>query len=154
MKTTYKIIGLIIVCLAASYAFVWPFQISGDCMEPAIQDGKWYFLNRGLPYLRHYRSGDIILFDYEDKTWIARIVGMANDTVEITQDKIMVNDSITQDTIERNWNNWNWGTYAIEKPFKVPADSVYVLSDNLSAHHDDSRVFGPISVKSIFGIVW
>lgn len=143
MKKIYtKILTLAVICLALSYLFVWPFRVSGDCMEPAIKDGKLYLLNRALPYLRQYHSGDIILFAYEGKTWIARIVAKANDTVEITQDKIIINGSLVEDNIARNWAGWKWGTYAIDKQLKVPMGSVYVLSDNLSAHHDDSRVFG------------
>lgn len=56
--------------------------------------------------------------------------------------------------ISRNWSGWNHGAYAIDKPFQVPTDHVFVLSDNLSAQHDDSWVFGPVSYTSILGIVW
>lgn len=56
--------------------------------------------------------------------------------------------------IHRNWSGWKLGTYAIDKPFQVPSDHVFVLSDNLSAMHDDSRVFGPISHSSILGLLW
>ncbi len=42
----------------------------------------------------------------------------------------------------------------LDDPFTVPKDNVFVLSDNLSAQHDDSRVFGPISKSVISGWVW
>lgn len=153
-KNLYTIIILIIVVIALSYIFVWPFRVSGDCMEPAIRDGQLYFLNRGLPHLRQYRRGDIILFSYEGTTWISRIAAVENNTIEIIEDKIVVNGSVLQDKIHRNWADWKYGTYAIDMPLKVPLNYVYVLSDNLSAHHDDSRVFGPIPHKSILGTVW
>lgn len=149
------IVVSIIASLVALWIFVWPYRISGDCMEPAINDGKLYFLNRALPYVRKYKINDIILFKHEGKVWISRIVALENSTIEITESNIIVNGvPLTDAGITRNWLNWNFGTYAINEKFKVPQDHVYVLSDNLSAHHDDSRIFGAISKKAILGIIW
>lgn len=123
-------------------------------MEPAIHDGKIYFLNRVLPYLRPYKSDDIIVFKHEDKIWISRIVGLENNAIQITDNKILVNGNEVKDGIARNWANWQYGVYAINESLKIPLNHVYVLSDNLAAHHDDSRVFGPIAKDSILGIIW
>jgi len=131
-----------------------PYRVSGDCMEPAIIDGKLYFLNKLAPYVRLYKMGDIILFNHENRVWISRIVALESDTIHIKKDRILVNDIVLEDSVDRNWSNWKYGRYAIVKPFLVPKDHVYVLSDNLSAHHDDSRVFGPIHNSSILGLVW
>lgn len=149
-----KIILCAIVFLAVVWIFAWPYPLSGDCMEPVVKDNSYVFLNRLLPYLRSFKIGDIILFNHEKKIWIARIVALENDTIEILQGTIIINGHPLADTVERNWHEWNYGTYAIGMPLAVPVNHVYVLSDNLSAHHDDSRVFGPISQKSILGIVW
>jgi len=132
-----------------------PYRISGDCMEPAIMDGHLYFLNRISPYLRKYQIGDIILFKHEEIVWISRIVALETNTIQIADGSIVVNDvALQDDEIQRNWTSWRYGTYGVYKPIQIPAGHVYVLSDNLSAHHDDSRVFGPISKKSILGIIW
>lgn len=148
-------VGLIIgIVIIISWAFAWPFRISGDCMEPAVKDGQLRFLNRTLPYVRPYQIGDIILFMHEEKVWISRIVALESSMVEIVAGNVVVNGAILQDSVDRDWSHWKHGTYAIEKPFKVPLDHVYVLSDKLSADHDDSRVFGPVSKKTILGLVW
>lgn len=152
-KIIIFILGAFALILAA-WGFAWPWHVSGDCMEPAIKDGKTYFLNRMLPYLRQYKANDIIVFKYENKIWISRIVGLENDTIQITDGKIIINNATLNDSIERNWADWNYGAYAINEPFKIPSNHVYVLSDNLTAHHDDSRVFGPIPKETILGIVW
>lgn len=131
-----------------------PYRISGDCMESALMDKQLCFLNRLLPYLRQYEIGDVLAFNYDGKVWVSRIVALETDTVQIAEGSIVVNDVALPDAgISRNWSGWNHGAYAIDKPFQVPADHVFVLSDNLSAQHDDSRVFGPISNASILGIV-
>lgn len=153
MKNKYIIIVSTITLIVGVWLFVWPYRISGDCMEPAINDGKLYFLNRALPYLRNYKINDIILFKHEEKVWISRIVALENSTIQIKAGKVVVDGTALAD-LNRNWTNWTYGTYAINETLKLPKEHVYVLSDNLSAHHDDSRVFGPIAMKSILGIIW
>ena len=150
-------IGLIAVtCIIfIAWLFIWPYRTSGNCMEPAVKDGQFVFLNRMAPYIRHYQIGDIILFKHDGKVWISRIVALETDTIQIAEGKIIVNGVILQEpTVHRNWANWMHGEYAISKPLQVSRGHVFVLSDNLSAQHDDSRFLGPISKKSILGLVW
>jgi signal peptidase I len=152
MKYKLAIITLSILAIF-SWAIARPHRICGDCMEPAITDGHLYFSNQFAPYLREYKINDIITFTHEDRLWISRIVALENDTIEIKGNEIIVNGIALKNSISRNWEGWE-GTYAIKKTFTVPANHVYVLSDNLSAHHDDSRVFGPINKSKIGGLIW
>ncbi len=156
MKKKHKVIVLTVITLIIMIgAFAQPYRISGDCMEPAIMDGKLCFVNRIAPYLRQYHKGDIILFKHDGKVWVSRIVAVETNIIQIIEGSVVVNGVTLQDVgIHRSWSNWKRGDYAIDKPFQVPLDHVYVLSDNLSAQHDDSRVFGPVSKKSILGLVW
>jgi len=148
-------LGLILLSVLGFITLAQPYRYTGDCMEPALKDGHLYFLNRIAPYLRHYQIGDVILFKHEEKVWISRIVALEDNTIHITDNNIIVNGLSLHDTkIHRNWAGWKLGSYAIDKPFQVPGEHVFVLSDNLSAQHDDSRVFGPISKELILGVVW
>jgi len=155
-KHKYIIIALTVVLfIIAGREFAAPTRISGNCMEPAVKDGQLCFLNRLSPYLRRYQIGDIIVFKHEGKEWFSRIVALENNTIQITEGRVVVNGVVSDDKeIHRNWLGWKLGSYAIDKPYQVPADHVFVLSDNLSAQYDDSRVFGPISNSSIIGPLW
>lgn len=158
-KNKYKIIILtvltLIIVVLALKTFAQPYRLQGDCMEPTIRSGKLYFLNRILPYIRKYQTDDVILFKYEGKVWISRIVALEADIIQITEGAVVVNGFTLKNAgIHRNWSGWKQGAYAIDKPFEVPLDHVFVLSDNLAAKHDDSRVFGPVSNESILGLVW
>jgi len=149
--TTTTILTLAILVMTAAR----PYRIYGDCMEPAFQDGKLCFLNKIYPYIKKYKIGDVILFKHESKVWISRVVALENDTILIKKESILVNNfPLKKGATKRSWRGWNYGKYAISKPFKVPRNHVFVLSDNLSAKHDDSRVFGPINKESILGLVW
>jgi len=150
---------LLIISLAVVVFLGWlvaaPFYVYGDCMESAVKDESYVFVNRLIPYVRDYRLNDIIVFEHENKSWISRIVGLENDTIEINDNGILLNGCLLPEKgFQRDWNKWKYGTYAIEKPFKIPFGHAYVLSDKLSAHHDDSRVFGPIAKNTIVGVVW
>ncbi len=155
MNMKKALIGLIFICVVTYIgvrSFAQPYWAIGDCMEPAVKDGGYVFLNRVLPYFRSYKIDDIVVFKHEKKVWYSRIVALEKDTIQINESEIVVNGiSLDEPGVHRDWNNWQYGTYAIDKPFKVPSGHVYVLSDKLSAHHDDSRVFGPISYSSILG---
>ena len=156
MKNHYKIIILVVsVLIIFTWAFAHPYIVPGDCMEPAIKDGSHVFVNHISPYLRRYQVGDIIAFKHEGKDWVSRVVALETDTIEIIEGKVIVNGVALQNAgIYRSWSNWRYGAYAIDKQFQIPLSHVFVLSDNLSSQHDDSRVFGPISKESITGLVW
>ncbi len=155
-KKKYTIIILTAISLLFLVrAFAEPYHISGDCMEPAFMDGQRYFLNRVSPYLRQYQADDVVLFKHDEKVWISRIVALGGETVSLTEGNIVVNGVAHQDgKVQRNWADWKFGSYGVETPLQIPQDNFFVLSDNLTAHHDDSRVFGPISRESIIGLVW
>lgn len=156
MKNNYKTILFAIIALTiAKWTFAHQYNVPGDCMEPAIKDGSHVFVNHVSPYIRQHRIGDIIAFNHEGKGWVSRVVALETDTIQITEGNVIVNGTTCQDgEILRSWSNWKHGTYAIDKPLQVPSAHVFVLSDNLSAQHDDSRIFGPISKDSIIGLVW
>ena len=155
-KNKYRLLLIALIALViVGWAFARPMRVSGDCMEPAIHDGGLYFVNQVAPYVRQYQVGDIITFKHEGILWYSRVAALETDTIHITEGSVVVNGIALQDTgVQRNWSNWKVGTYAVDKPFQVPAGHVYVLSDNRSAPHDDSRVFGPISKASITGVLW
>lgn len=155
-KNKYKIIVFtLVLIIIALRVFIEPFRSCGDCMEPAVMTGQLCFLNKLSPYLCQYHIDDIIAFKYEGISWYSRIVALENDTIQIADGSVIVNGITFDDAkIHRNWSGWKLGTYGIDKPFQVPLGHVFVLSDNLSADHDDSRVFGPIPYSSILGQIW
>lgn len=151
----WLLLGAISLCLLVALlrVIVEPMQIVGDCMEPAIHDGQWCFVNRLAYWHTPPAIGDVVLFRHEEKVWISRVVAVGGQQFEVTSDGLVLDGSLnTNDPIARVWSEWNQtGTHGVGSPCDVPAEHVYVLSDNLSARHDDSRVFGPIPTKDLLG---
>lgn len=156
MKKLFGIVCLVGVILFCAFQSARMHHISGDCMEPAVMSGSRVFVNELSPYFRNPGINDIVVFGpYEDKMWISRVVGLSGDTIEINDKGLFVNGSLQKvKGFVRDWNNWKYGTHAVDAPLTIPEGHVYVLSDKLSAHHDDSRVFGTIPKSSISGYVW
>ncbi|MFZ4115964.1 MAG: signal peptidase I [Chthoniobacterales bacterium] len=158
-KKIIVVVLLVVVFLFLYFFISKPYRVCGideeksDCMEPAIKDGQWCFVNHLYYMLNTYRAGDIIIFRHKHKIWISRIVGLENQEVKITNNIILVNNKVYSDSIERSWKDWRYGYYGVDSVAKVPPGHIYVLSDNLSAHHDDSRVLGPISYDNVLGKV-
>lgn len=151
------IIGIgIVVLFGISRVVAEPYNISGDCMEPAYKDGDLHFLNHITGYVRNYRIGDVVLYKHEERVWISRIVARGGDTIKITDGQIVVNGEILpdQEDIVRSWSGWKYGKFALDETLQVPEDQFYMLSDKLSAQHDDSRVFGTIANDMILGLIW
>ena len=144
---------LFLTVIAAVQVFAKPMRVRGDCMEPAIRDGQWIFVNRSAYWRYTPAAGHIVLFQHEDKIWVSRVVAVGHDRIELTGDGIVVNGRlVADDSIVRDWREWNQhGKYAVTQPLDIPEGHVFVLSDKLAAQHDDSRVFGPIAIDRIMG---
>ncbi len=151
----WLLLGAISLCILVALlrVIVEPMRIIGDCMEPAIRDGQWCFVNRFAYWHTPPDIDDVVLFRHEQKVWISRVVAVGGQRVEVTCDGLVLDGSVKMnDPIARAWSEWNkTGTYGVGSPCDVPAEHVYVLSDNLSARHDDGRVFGSIPAKDLLG---
>lgn len=161
MLKKYTVTILLLCAVLLVYFFIAsPYRIrgingeKGDCMEPALKDGQTYFVNHLHYKVSSHKIGDIIMFRHAGKIWVSRIVGLENQEIQITENTITLDNRVSSDSTQRHWKNWRHGHYGVESPAKIPAKHVYVLSDNLSAQHDDSRVFGAISYDNILGKVW
>ena len=137
-----------VIALLVQAFIVKPFTIHQVSMRPTLEEGDRILLNRLVYHFRQPARGDIIVFhspinDSEDL--VKRIVGVAGDRVAVTGGKLYVN-SVAQDE-----------PYLLEQDFSgemaevlVPTGEVFVMGDNRN-NSGDSRLFGPISAKSIIG---
>ena len=57
-------------------------------MQPAFQDGDLVLYYR---IVQKYPAGEVVVIHYEDRTLMARVAAVAGDTVDITDDGLMIN---------------------------------------------------------------
>lgn len=116
-------------------------------MVPAFQDGDL------ILYLRidkNFQANDTVLIQSEDKTVLERVVAVAGDTVDITENGLVINGGIVQEpyAVGETMKFYNGVTF----PLMVPEGEIFVLGDNRE-YATDSRILGCIDIDDVSGSV-
>ncbi len=144
------IISLIIII---NVYFIPIYEIKGTSMDPTFKRNDVVAVLKGKKIERN----DIIAFDYNGKILIKRVIGISGDVININEDgKVFVND---KELIEEYAINLSDGVNTQDYPFKVPAESYFVLSDNRKESFDSRNInLGSISQNQVIGkiqyIIW
>ncbi len=150
----------LVAVAAAQYVrgnIVQPFKIpSSDAMKPTLVKGDRVLVDKAIYRRSEPQRSDIIVFKYPDdpkRPFIKRLVGLPGETVEIRDERIVINGSVLQASAGR-WAvlpYFNQGQYAQKgQAVTVPADSYFVLGDNSASSHD-SRFWGFVPKQNLIG---
>lgn len=119
----------------------------GNAMSPALKSGDL------IMYYRHgntFSSNDIVVLEYEEEIQVRRVMAIAGDTVDITEDGLVINGALQQ---ERDINTdtlvYEGG---IEFPVTLKENELFVLGDN-RLESIDSRMYGPVNGDIVAGKV-
>jgi len=117
-------------------------------MNPAIKDGDLVLFYRYTKV--GYLPGDAIVLDINSQRQVRRVVAIEGDTVDITEDGLIINGALQQETdIYQKTERYEEGT---SFPLTVPEGHVFVLGDSRIGA-TDSRVYGCVSIKETLGKV-
>jgi signal peptidase I len=127
-----------------------------DSMEPTITantdvlgDHTYYSKNRPQRW-------DVVVFTLpgSDKgRYVKRILGLPGEAIHLTLEGLIIEGAkvsvppILQDRFA-SFKRFPEHKYGNE-PFKIPADSVFLIGDNPRIYVADSRVFGPIPIRNL-----
>src|SRR5499425_2107555 len=84
-------IGLALVIIIFLYQ---PVKVEGTSMAPLLSDQERIFINKFVYRFEPIERGDVVVFWYpldRTKSFIKRIVGLPEDTVEIKEGRVFVN---------------------------------------------------------------
>lgn len=128
--------------------------VVGSSMNDTLKTRDRLFVNRISFMVDDVDYGDIVEFKspVEDKDYIKRVIGLPGDTVEIKDDKVLLNGK----ELKESYTNSD-RTLAItdQTKWEVEEGEVFVLGDNrLPNGSKDSRDFGTIDKDSIVGIAF
>lgn len=141
-------IGFIFLILLVIFTFVYGVFRNGYAnMEPSINAGDlvmYYRLDK------NYVAQDVAAISYENKTYALRVVATAGDTVDISENGLVINGSLQQeDNIYEATQIYKEG---IDFPVTLQEDEIFLLGD-AREHATDSRIFGPVKAKDTLGKV-
>ena len=128
------------------------YRIEQEGMEPTLRVGQFVLLDKLPPF----RRGDIVVFPVPDRDPLAapplirRIVGLAGDTIEYVDGRVLVNGI----PFEEPYLPAGSTTEPVpgRERATVPDRHVYVLADRRHGA-PDSRIFGPIPESRVTACV-
>jgi signal peptidase I len=142
------IAGLVVLTSAGCWFMrVQPVKVVGTTMAPALNDGDLIIIDRNPARLER---GDIVIFLFPDdpvKSYLKRIVGLPNETIDIREGKVFING---QPLLEPYINPELDQSKRDMEPVTLAADSYFVIGDNRD-NSSDSRIWGPLKRSFIYG---
>ena len=127
-----------ILITAATVLFILNFRIvkvSGSSMEPTLADGQLLFTTT---HTSHLQQNDIVIFRYEDKQCVKRVIAVGGDTVTLKNNQVYVNRIA--------YSNYEYD--GEDQEYTIAPDEIFVLGDNTKVSLD-SRMFGPVKTDQL-----
>ena len=118
-------------------------------MTPLISDQERIFINKFVYRFEPIERGDVVVFWYpldRSKSFIKRVVGLPEDTVEIRDGQVYLNSKRLPEPYIPPESD-DFGTYPATQ---IPKGEYFVMGDHRSIS-SDSRDFGPVERELIYG---
>jgi signal peptidase I len=141
-----------------------PYRVQQSSMEVTLLPDQYVLVDKLTPRWAPYERGDIVVFD-PPESWspqgsvpfIKRIIGLPNDTVELRDGKVYVNDVLLDEPYINTDGDGNPQTTDVQpggsSEWVIPEGQLLVMGDNRQ-NSADSRSFGPIEVTHVIGRAW
>ena len=126
-----------------------PVKVEGTSMNPLLSDQERIFINKFVYRFEPIDRGDVVVFWYpldRSKSFIKRVVGLPGETIEIRSGVVYVDGSKLPDQyVPASYlDGSNYG------PRVIAPDEYFVMGDHRDSSND-SRVFGPVPRRYIYG---
>jgi len=129
--------------------FYQPVKVEGTSMTPLISDQERIFINKFVYRFEPIERGDVVVFWYpldRSKSFIKRVVGLPGDTVEIREGQVYVNGKLLPEPYVPPES----ADFGAMSATQIPKSEYFVMGDHRTSSND-SRIFGPVPRKFIYG---
>ncbi|MGB8890226.1 MAG: signal peptidase I [Candidatus Korobacteraceae bacterium] len=132
-----------------------------DSMEPTLSAGSDVIGDHSYYAKNKPKRWEVVVFSLarEGKSgseaghYVKRIIGLPGETIHLTPEGLKINGATVQvppilkDRFSsfRHHSEHKFGN----EPYKVPADTVFVIGDNQKVYVADSREFGSVPIRNL-----
>ena len=148
-STIYALLVVAAVAVLLATLFLPVLQVSGDSMNPTLQDRDIIVLVK----TDHMKTGNLCGFYWQNKLLLKRIIGLPGDIITLDEDGVVtVNDEVLD---EPYVDELALGECDIKFPYQVPENRYFVLGDHRATSIDSrSSVIGCVEKSQIVGKVF
>lgn len=148
-NTVYVLLVVAAVAVLISTLLLPVLQVSGESMEPTLEDGDIIVLVK----TNKYETGDLVGFYYQNKLLLKRVIATAGDYVNIDDSGVV---SVNGKVIDEPYvSELSKGTCDIELPYQVPDGRIFVMGDHRKVSIDSrAKAVGCIEKEQIVGRVF
>ncbi len=145
----YVVIVIVVVLIRAF--IITPVIVSGDSMEPTLEDRQLLLLNKLNYRLNDIERFDIVVIRREGKEIIKRVIGLPGEEVLYRNNCLYIDGHEVKSKYNFETDDFSLKTIC-NNCTRIPDDKYLVLGDN-RAVSADSRIMGLIDKEDIEGSV-
>ena len=148
-STIYALLVVAAVAVLLATLFLPVLQVSGDSMNPTLQDRDIIVLVK----TDHMKTGDLCGFYWQNKLLLKRSIGLPGDIITLDEDGVVTVNGEVLD--EPYVDELALGECDIKFPYQVPENRYFVLGDHRATSIDSrSSVIGCVEKSQIVGKVF
>jgi signal peptidase I len=130
------------------FTFIYGLHRTEDpAMSPAIKGSDLVVFYR---FDKDYKAEDVLLLTFQGKRQVRRVVAIEGDTVDITEDGLVINGALQQEpNVYEKTERYEEG---VDFPLVLGNGQVFVLGDARDGA-TDSRIYGAVDAEDTSGTV-
>ena len=148
-STIYALVVVAAVAVLLATLFLPVLQVSGDSMNPTLQDKDVIVLVKS----GSLKTGDLCGFYWQNKLLLKRVIGLPGDIISLDENGVVTVNGTVLD--EPYVDELALGECDIKFPYQVPENRYFVLGDHRATSIDSrSSVIGCVEKNQIVGRVF
>lgn len=145
-----SVIAVFIISFLFNAFIVQLAKVNGESMMPNFEPSQLLVVSK-ISSKDNYKRGDVIIFKYNGKKLIKRLVGLPGEKVQIIDNDIYINDSKIEDYVDIKMTEIENNKLTGEGITLKEGEYIF-LGDNRN-NSIDSRRFGVVKKKDVIGKV-
>lgn len=147
-STVASLIVVAAIAVMISTMIMPVLRVTGTSMTPTLQNDQVIICNK----LAECQKGDVVAFYYNNKVLIKRVIGVAGDVIDISDDGVV---SVNGEPLDEPYvSELALGECDIELPYQVPDNRIFVMGDHRSVSIDSrSTSVGCVAIENVIGKV-